>query len=136
MGGTKIATGIVDPQGEILVEVRYPTPHSPEKLVEVIAGAVSEVWGESEAAGVCLAVPGLLLAQENRVVFSPDLRIVEGIPLKVELEPKIGMPLTAENDGNTGAWGSSDLGWAAKRTIWSSSRSALASASAPSPAAS
>ena len=106
VGGTKIAAGIVTPEGEILDEVRYPTPHSPEKLVEAIAAAVSEVGdGGSEVGGVCLAVPGLILAQENRVVFSPNLHAVEGIRLKDELEPRIGLPLTVENDGNAAAWG-------------------------------
>ncbi|MDP9486518.1 MAG: ROK family protein [Actinomycetota bacterium] len=105
VGGTKIAAGVVTPEGKILDEVRYPTPHSPEKLVEAIAGAVSEVGDGPEIGGVCLAVPGLILAQENKVIFSPNLHAVEGIPLKDELEPKIGLPLTIENDGNAAAWG-------------------------------
>lgn len=105
VGGTKIATGIVEPQGEILVHVHYPTPHSPEKLVEVIVRAASEVWDGLEVGGAFLAVPALILAQENRVAFSPNPRAVEGIPLKVELEPKIGTSLTAVNDGNAATWG-------------------------------
>jgi len=105
VGGTKIAAGLVTPEGEILDEVRYPTPNSQEKLVDIIARAVSEVGVGSEIGGACLAVPGLILAQENKVVFSPNLRAVEGVPLKDELEPKIGMPLTIENDGNAAAWG-------------------------------
>jgi glucokinase len=105
VGGTKIAAGIVNSEGEILDEVRYPTPRSPEKLVEAIVRAVSRVGDGSEVGGVCLAVPGLILARENRVVYSPNLRAVEGIPLKDELEPKIGLPLTIENDNNAAAWG-------------------------------
>ncbi|HET7271647.1 MAG TPA: ROK family protein [Rubrobacter sp.] len=105
VGGTKIAAGLVTPEGRIVDEVRYPSPNSPEKLVETIARAVSEVADGSEVGGVCLAVPGLILAQENKVVFSPNLRCVEGIPLKDALEPKIGLPLTIENDGNAAAWG-------------------------------
>ena len=95
VGGTKIAAGVVTPEGKILDEVRYPTPHSPETLVETISRAISEVGNGHQTGGVCLAVPGLILAQENKVVFSANLRAVEGIPLKDELEPKIGMPLTA-----------------------------------------
>jgi glucokinase len=105
VGGTKIAAGLVTPEGEILDEVRYPTPNSKEKLVDTVARAVSEVEDGSEVGGACLAVPGLILAQENKVVFSPNLRCVEGVLLKDELEPKIGMPLTIENDGNAAAWG-------------------------------
>ena len=105
VGGTKIAAGIVNPEGEILDGVRYPTPQSPKKLVEAIARAVSEVGDGSEVGGVCLAVPGLILTQENRVVYSPNLRAVEGIRLKEELEPELGFPLTIENDNNAAAWG-------------------------------
>jgi glucokinase len=105
VGGTKIAAGVVTPEGKILDEVRYPTPHSPEALVETIARAISEVGDGTQVGGVCLAVPGLILAQANKVVFSPNLRAIEEIPLKDELEPRIGMPLTIENDGNAAAWG-------------------------------
>ena len=31
VGGTKIAAGVVTPEGKILDEVRYPTPHSPRR---------------------------------------------------------------------------------------------------------
>ena len=105
MGGTKIAAGIVTPEGKVLDEARYPTPHSPERLVESIARAVEEIRDGFQVGGVCLAVPGLILAQENTVVFSPNLRAIEGIPLKDALGPKIGLPLTIENDANAAAWG-------------------------------
>jgi glucokinase len=105
VGGTKIAAGIVNPQGKILDEVRYPTPHSPKILIENIARAIKEVGDGREAGGVCLAVPGLIHASENKVVFSPNLHAIEGIPLKDELEPRIELPLTVENDGNAAAWG-------------------------------
>ena len=43
VGGTKIAAGVVTPEGEILDEVRYPTPASSEQLVETIARAIAEI---------------------------------------------------------------------------------------------
>ncbi len=106
VGGTKIAAAVVSPGGEILAEARYPTPSSPRHLVENIAGTVSEVKdGHEEVGGACVAVPGLVLAQENKVICSPNLRAIEGIRLKEELEPKIGLPLTIENDNSAAAWG-------------------------------
>ncbi len=105
VGGTKIAAGVVSPEGEILAEVRYPTPHSPEKLVETIVRSIREVSDGHEVGGVCLAVPGHILAQENKVVFSANLHAIEGIPLKDEVEPEIGVPLTIENDASAAAWG-------------------------------
>ena len=62
VGGTKIAAGVVTPEGKILDEVRYPTPHSPKTLVETIARAISEVGDGPRVGGVCLAVPGLIIA--------------------------------------------------------------------------
>jgi glucokinase len=105
VGGTKIAAGVVTPEGEILKETRYPTPTSSERLVENIARAISEVRDGFEVGGICLAVAGLILSQENKVVYSPNLHAVEGIPLKEVLEPRIGLPLTVENDANAAALG-------------------------------
>ena len=105
VGGTKIAAAVVTPQGRILDEVRYPTPQSLETLIENIARAVKEVGDGYEAGGVCLAVPGLILGSENKVIFAPNLSAIQGIPLKDELEPRVGLPLTIENDGNAAAWG-------------------------------
>jgi glucokinase len=96
---------VVTPEGTILEETRHPTPASPKRLVESIARAVLEVKKGFEVGGACLAVAGFILSQENRVVFSPNLHAVEGIPLKGELEPRIGVPLTVENDANAAAWG-------------------------------
>jgi glucokinase len=105
VGGTKIAAGVVTPEGEILRETRYPTPASPKRLVESIARAVLEVRDGFEVGGACLAVAGFVAAKKNTVIFSPNLHAVEGIPLKEELEPRIGLPLTVENDASAGAWG-------------------------------
>lgn len=105
MGGTKIAAGVVSPAGEVLAAVRYPTPRSPEKLVETMVRAIREVGSGNDVAGVCLAVPGFILAQEERVVFSPNLRAIEGIPLKEKVGTEVDVPLTVENDANAAAWG-------------------------------
>lgn len=105
VGGTKIAAAVVTPGGKILNEARYPTPNSGSRLVESIVRIILEVKDGYEVGGACLAVAGLILARENRVVFSPNLHAVEGIPLKEEIEPRIGLPLTVENDGNAATWG-------------------------------
>ena len=105
VGGTKIAVGMVSAEGELLDEVRQPTPHTSKRLIEALAGAIREVGNGQEVGGVCLAVPGNILATENRVIFSPNLHAIEGIALKDELEPRIGLPLTVENDANAAAWG-------------------------------
>ena len=105
VGASKIAAGTVSPSGEILSGARYPTPNSSAELLETIARAILEASDGFEVGGVCLAVPGLILARENRVIYSPNLHAIEGIRLKEELEPKAGLPLTIENDNSAAAWG-------------------------------
>lgn len=88
----------------------YPTAKTPEKLLTSIIRAVSDVRDGFEVGGACVAVPGLLLSRQRKVVYSPNLHAVEGIPLKDELEPKLGLPLNIENDDSAAAWGEFRVG--------------------------
>jgi len=106
VGGTKIAAAVVSPEGGILNEVRYPTQAvPPNRLVATIAQAISEVKERYAVGGVCLAVPGLILASENKVIFAPNLHEIENIPLDEEIGGRTGMSVTVENDANAAAWG-------------------------------
>ena len=106
VGGTKIAAAVVTPEGKILNEVRYPTQADPpNRLIDTIVRAITEVKDGFEVGGVCLAVPGLILAAENKVVFSPNLHEIENIRLDEEMGRRAGLSVTVENDANAAAWG-------------------------------
>jgi glucokinase len=105
VGGTKIAAGLMSPEGELLSEVRYPTANFREQLLSTIAEAIMEVKRGYEVGGVCLAVPGFILARENKVLSAANLEAIEGIPLKDEMGDRTGLPVTVENDANAAAWG-------------------------------
>lgn len=106
IGGTKIAAAVVTPEGKILNEVRYPTQAiPPNRLVETIGRAITEVRDGFEAGGACLAVPGFVLSAENKVIFAPNLHEIEDLRLDEELGPSTGLRVTVENDANAAAWG-------------------------------
>jgi len=105
VGGTKIAAAVVTPEGEILNEVRYPSSGPKERLLSSIARSVNEVRDGFEVGGVCLAVPGTVSTEENKIIDAPNLHAIEGIPLKDELEERTGLTITVENDANAAAWG-------------------------------
>jgi glucokinase len=106
VGGTKIAAAVVSPEGKILNEVRYPTQAvPPNRLVDTIARTITEAKDGFEVGGVCVAVPGLILAAENKVIFSPNLHEIEDIPLDKEIGRRTGLSVTVENDANAAAWG-------------------------------
>jgi glucokinase len=105
VGGTKIAAGVVSPEGKLLHEVRCPKANARERLLSTIAEAIAEVRRGYEVGGVCLAVPGFILARENKVMSAANLEAIEGIPLKEELGGRTGLQVTVENDANAAAWG-------------------------------
>ena len=105
VGGTKIAAAVVTTEGEILIEVRYPSAGPKERLLSSIARSVNEVRDGFEVGGVCLAVPGTVSTVENKIIDAPNLHAIEGIPLKDELEERTGLMTTVENDANAAAWG-------------------------------
>jgi glucokinase len=43
VGATKIAAGVISPEGEILSEVRYPTANAREPLLSTISEAIADV---------------------------------------------------------------------------------------------
>ena len=106
VGGTKIAAAVVSPEGKILNEVRYPTQAiPPNRLIDTIARAITEVRDGFAVGGACVAVPGFVLSAENKVVFAPNLHEIENIRLDHELGGKTGLRVTVENDANAAAWG-------------------------------
>jgi glucokinase len=106
IGGTKIAAAVVTPEGKILNEVRYPTQAAPpNRLIETIARAITEVKDGFEVGGVCVAVPGRILASENKVISAPNLHEIEDIRLDEEIGRRTGLMVTVENDANAAAWG-------------------------------
>jgi glucokinase len=106
IGGTKIAAAVVSPEGKILNEVRYPTQAvPPNRLIRTISEAIAEVRDGFEVGGACLAVPGFVMAAENKVIFAPNLHEIENIRLDEEMGPLTGMSVTVENDANAAAWG-------------------------------
>src|SRR3712207_7888441 len=89
-----------------LNEVRYPTQAiPPNRLIDTIARAITEVRDGFAVGGACVAVPGFGLSAENKVVFAPNLHEIENIRLDHELGGKTGLRVTVENDANAAAWG-------------------------------
>jgi glucokinase len=116
VGGTKIAAGVVSPEGDILNEVRYPSAGPQERLLSTIARAVTEVRDGFEIGGTCLAVPGTVSTAENKIIDAPNLHAIEGVPLKDELEERTGLSTTVENDANAAAWGEFRFGAGSEAT--------------------
>jgi len=109
IGGTKVAGGVVDPQGRITHRARRDTPDrskSPavveDTIVEVVDELVATVGIESVAA-VGIGAAGFVAADRATVVFAPHLSWRHE-PLQEALHKRIRVPIFVDNDANAAAW--------------------------------
>lgn len=107
IGGTKVAAGVVDPQGQILDKVRYPTPaESNTAIADVVCDAVEELLSRHSGAtitGVGCGTAGFVDESRSTVVFAPNLAWRDE-PLKKLVQQRVDLPVVIENDANAAAW--------------------------------
>jgi predicted NBD/HSP70 family sugar kinase len=104
VGGTKVAAGVVDPDGEILATTRRDTPaDDPQQTAEVIADAIRELAAHHDVMAVGLGAAGFVDSNRSTVLFAPNLAWLEE-PLRAAIEASVGLPTVVENDANAAAW--------------------------------
>ncbi|MET7602121.1 ROK family glucokinase [Streptomyces avermitilis] len=109
IGGTKIAAGVVDEEGNILSTFKVPTPTTPQAIVDAIAAAVEGARAGHEIVGVGIGAAGYVNRQRSTVYFAPNIDWRQE-PLKDEVEARVGLPVVVENDANAAAWGEYKFG--------------------------
>ena len=104
VGGTKVAAGVVDEDGTILVSTRRPTPSaSPVHVEETIAALVTELRREHDVEAVGIGAAGFIDAERSTVLFAPNLAW-RNEPLRDAVSKLIDLPVVVENDANAAAW--------------------------------
>jgi len=109
IGGTKVAGGLVDVDGNITHRARRDTPHrskSPSVVEDTIVEVVAElmqVVGPETVAAVGIGAAGFVAADRATVVFAPHLSWRHE-PLQEALQKRIDLPIFVDNDANAAAW--------------------------------
>ncbi|MGO8962007.1 MAG: ROK family glucokinase [Streptosporangiaceae bacterium] len=110
VGGTKVAAGVVDEDGQIVEKVQRYTPAlSPDDTVAVIASAVTELLGRHQVDAVGIGAAGFVDQTRSTVLFAPNLAWRDE-PVEKLVEDRIGRPVVVENDANAAAWAEVKLG--------------------------
>jgi glucokinase len=109
LGGTKLAAGLVDPEGAVGRRAVEPTDLTGEdallaQLERVIGGLVDNGLG---ALGV--GVPSTIDQRSGRAVASVNIPLA-GVDLRERLHRRFGVPVLIENDGNAAAVAEHRLG--------------------------
>ena len=115
LGGTNLRAAAVDQDGKLLAQVSAST--SPEKGCEHVIGEIVDSIQKLRSkqiqgrfAGVGIGVPGFILMEQGIILNSNNLAFLENIPLRDEIENRLGAPVILENDANAAALGESWIG--------------------------
>ncbi len=111
MGGTKILSAVIDENGNILGTAKIPTKaeKGASEVVDRIAAGIRKSIDKSGVAAesiraVGIGAPGPLDPATGIVIFAPNLGW-KNVPLRAELEARVGFPTFVDNDVNIGTLG-------------------------------
>ncbi|MDG4765178.1 ROK family glucokinase [Solwaraspora sp. WMMD406] len=104
IGGTKVAGGVVDPDGEVLAQTRQETPADDvAKTRDVIIEVVLELAATHPVTAVGIGAAGWIDAQRSTVLFAPNIAW-RNEPLRDYVSAAVDLPVIVENDANVAAW--------------------------------
>ena len=116
MGGTKILSAVIDAEGNILGTAKVPTKADAgtSVVIDRIADSIQKAIGtsgvnETSIEAVGIGAPGPLDPETGVVIFAPNLGWRD-VPLKAELEARVGIPTFVDNDVNIGTLGEHAFG--------------------------
>ena len=116
MGGTKILSAVVNASGNILATAKIPTQAKDDTAIVIdrISDCIKEAFQKSDVdadtiRAIGIGAPGPLDPETGVVIFAPNLGWKD-VPLKTELEERIGIPTFVDNDVNVGTLGEHTYG--------------------------
>ena len=111
VGGTKALVVALDRAGAVVGEHLEPSPSGGDALLAAVSEGVMAVAAAvgSQPAGVGVGVPGLV-DRDGVLRYAPNLSGVDGLPVRAELERRLGVPVRAENDATCAAWAERQTG--------------------------
>lgn len=103
IGGTKIAGGVVDPEGRIIEKLRVDTPVDTRALSDAVIDMARHFAAGHDISAVGVAAAGFIDRDGATVIHAPNIAW-RNEPLKATLEAGIDVPVTIENDANAAGW--------------------------------
>ena len=101
VGGTNIKYALMDPEGEILEKGETPTAaETIEEHIDALA-AIAVRYPQAEA--LVMSAPGRIDSSRGYFYTGGALTFVRETPLAELLSERLGIPVTAENDGKCAA---------------------------------
>lgn len=110
LGGTKIAAGVVDETGQILAELRQPTPTtSADAVVDAMSAMINQLHAMHPVTAVGIGAPCFIAHDRDYIMFTANLPIRD-IKLGTAVAATTNLPTVVENDANAAAWAEFQFG--------------------------
>ncbi len=104
IGGTKVAAGVVDADGQIRERLRRESrATSPIEILDTITEVVEELRSRHHVVAVGIGAAGFVDASQSTVVFSPHLAWRHE-PLRDAVYRRTKLPVLVDNDANASGW--------------------------------
>jgi len=117
IGGTKIAIGVVDTKGTIIIQSEMPTNKNerPSEMIEEIIQEIQRLVNKvgldvDECKGVGIGAPGPLKAKEGIIACPPNLPNWRDVNIVQQMSSYFSIPIVLENDANAAALGEKWIG--------------------------
>ncbi|HKY58514.1 MAG TPA: ROK family protein [Aeromicrobium sp.] len=110
IGGTKMAAGVVDPEGKVLARREVPTPVSDRwSLLDAIIAIARDLAAAHPVDAVGVGVAGLVDRAGEVVRIAAHLPLQDE-PLRDEVAAALELPVVVDNDANAGGWAEARFG--------------------------
>ena len=103
LGGTKIEIALVDAMHGVVYKDRVPTPqHSYSAILDAISALVDKTVSQQKIerpASIGIGIPGCL-DPATQLVRGSNTVVMNGKPLQVDLQQRLGLQIHLQNDAN------------------------------------
>jgi glucokinase len=117
VGGTKVAAGLVDSNGEISAQVRVPmvSNSSADEGLNAVLSAIAQVIprGTDGIRGIGICAPGPLDPKSGVILNPPNVPCWRNFPLAESVQKRHSVPVKVDNDANAAAL--AETRWGAAR---------------------
>ena len=109
IGGSSVKLGAVSPGGKIILRDSFLTVSGHEKLLKALVGGIRDLKRRAErqklkVIGIGVGAPGPIDIEKGLVYSFPHIRGWRNVPLKKQLERRLGLPVRLDNDANVMAF--------------------------------
>lgn len=104
IGGTKIAAGVVDEDGQVLARTRRLTPTTEtDAVLDAIVEVTDDLRADHHVTAIGIGAAGFVDATQSTVVFAPHLAW-RNEPLRDRVSRRTKLPVLVDNDANASGW--------------------------------